>query len=106
MMVTYRRDPPTHINNSKVILFRDYLSLREKDLVTGKEKVIGLPKSNVLQFLLEDGSRISVRPSGTEPKIKYYFSVKENLGNKEEYDRKNASLSQKISDIIASMELK
>ncbi len=106
MMVDYRQDPPTHINSSKVILVRDYLVLREKDLITGKEKVIDLPKSNVLQFILEDGSRISVRPSGTEPKIKFYFSVKENLGGKEEYDHKDFILTKKISDIIASMKLK
>ena len=106
MMVDYRQDPPTHINSSKVILVRDYLALREKDLITGKEKVIDLPKSNVLQFILEDGSRISIRPSGTEPKIKFYFSVKENLGGKEEYDHKNFILTKKISDIIASMKLK
>jgi phosphoglucomutase len=106
MMVDYRQDPPALINNSQVILIRDYLTLREKNLLTGKEKVIDLPKSNVLQFILEDGSRISVRPSGTEPKIKYYFSVKENLDTKEEYNRKNVILAQKISDIIASMKLK
>jgi len=106
MMLDYRQNPPVRINDSKVILIRDYLSLREKDLITGKEKVIGLPESNVLQFLLEDGSRISVRPSGTEPKIKFYFSVKENLDGKEEYDHKNAILTQKISDIIDSMKLK
>ncbi len=106
MMVDYRQDPPTHINSSKVILVRDYLVLREKDLITGKEKVIDLPKSNVLQFILEDGSRISIRPSGTEPKIKFYFSVKENLGGKEEYDHKDFILTKKISDIIASMKLK
>lgn len=106
MMVDYRQDPPTHINSSKVILVRDYLALREKDLITGKEKMIDLPKSNVLQFILEDGSRISVRPSGTEPKIKFYFSVKDNLGGKEEYDHKDFILTKKISDIIASMKLK
>ncbi|MGA2823258.1 MAG: phospho-sugar mutase [Bacteroidales bacterium] len=106
MMVDYRRNPPANINNSKVVEIRDYLTLREKNLVTGKEKVLGLPKSNVLQFFLEDGSRISVRPSGTEPKIKYYFGVKENLGGKEEYDYKDAILTKKISDIIASMKLK
>jgi phosphoglucomutase len=106
MMVDYRRNPPASINNSKVVEIRDYLALREKDLVTGKEKVIDLPKSNVLQFFLEDGSRISVRPSGTEPKIKYYFSVKENLDGKEEYDHKDVILTKKISDIITSMKLK
>ena len=106
MMVDYRRNPPAYINNSKVVDIRDYLTLRDKDLVTGKEKVINLPESNVLQFILEDGSRISVRPSGTEPKIKYYFSVKENLDGKEEFDNKDVILTKKISDIIASMKLK
>ena len=106
MMVDYRQNPPTHINNSKVILVRDYLILREKDLVSGKEKVIDLPESNVLQFILEDGSRISVRPSGTEPKIKYYFSVKENLDNKENYDHKDVILTKKINNIVTSMKLK
>jgi phosphoglucomutase len=106
MMADYRQNPPANINNSKVVEIRDYLALREKDLVTGKGKVIDLPKSNVLQFFLEDGSRISVRPSGTEPKIKYYFSVKENLGGKEEYDHKDVILTKKIRDIINSMKLK
>ena len=106
MMIGYRKDPPTHINNSKIILIRDYLSLCEKDLITGKEKGIDLPESNVLQFILDDGSRVSVRPSGTEPKIKFYFSVKEKLDNKEEYDQKDLILTQKINDIISSMNLK
>jgi phosphoglucomutase len=106
MMIGYRKDPPTHINNSKIILIRDYLSLCEKDLITGKEKGIDLPESNVLQFILDDGSRVSVRPSGTEPKIKFYFSVKEKLDNKEEYDHKDLILTQKINDIISSMNLK
>jgi phosphoglucomutase len=105
MMVEYRQSPPTYINNSKVIMTRDYLSLREKDWITGAEKVIDLPESNVLQFILEDGSRISVRPSGTEPKIKFYFSVKESLGSNDDYDYKNSILTKKISDIIASMKL-
>jgi len=106
MMVDYRRNPPVNINNSKVVEIRDYLALRAKNMVTGKEIVLDLPKSNVLQFFLEDGSRISVRPSGTEPKIKYYFSVKENLGGIEEYDHKNVISTKKINDIIASMKLK
>jgi phosphoglucomutase len=106
MMVNYREVPPVHINGSKVILVKDYLVLQEKDIVTGREKVIDLPKSNVLQFFLEDGSRISVRPSGTEPKIKYYFGVKDALTGREDYDRKDLLLSEKISDIIVSMKLK
>ncbi len=105
MMVDYRKDPPEQINNSKVILVRDYLTLREKEIKSGKEKVIDLPKSNVLQFFLEDGSRISVRPSGTEPKIKFYFSVKEHLGKKEDYDNMDGILTKKISNIIAFLKL-
>jgi phosphoglucomutase len=105
MMVDYRKDTPAQINNSKVVLIKDYLTLHEKEIKSGKEKVIDLPKSNVLQFFLEDGSRISVRPSGTEPKIKFYFSVKEHLGRKEDYDHMDGILTKKISDIIASMKL-
>jgi phosphoglucomutase len=106
MMVDYRMNPPSYINNSKVLLVKDYLSLREKNLLTGVEKVIDLPESNVLQFILEDDSRISVRPSGTEPKIKYYFSVNATLRPDETYDSVNEMLTHKISDIIASMKLK
>jgi phosphoglucomutase len=106
MMLNYRKDPPAQINKLKVTLVKDYLSLLEKDLITGKEKAIDLPESDVLQFFLEDGSRISVRPSGTEPKIKFYFSVKEHLGDKKEYDYTDNILTKKINDIIASMNLK
>jgi phosphoglucomutase len=106
MMINYRENPPTQINNSKVILIKDYLTLLEKEIITGKEKGIDLPKSNVLQFFLEDGSRISVRPSGTEPKIKFYFSVKGNLSNKQDFDDDEGTLTKKISNIIASMNLK
>jgi phosphoglucomutase len=106
MMLDYRNEPPAEINNSKVIMIKDYLLLIEKDMITGNEKVIDLPKSNVLQFFLEDGSRISVRPSGTEPKIKYYFGVKEKLGVKEEYDTTDAILTKKINDIIISMKIR
>ncbi|MCX6248830.1 MAG: phospho-sugar mutase [Bacteroidetes bacterium] len=105
MMVDYRQNPPVQINNSKVILIRDYLLRSEKDLVTGQAKSIDLPKSNVLQFILEDGSRISVRPSGTEPKIKYYFSVIGKLGENEDYNIMDGILAKKISDIISSMKL-
>ena len=79
--------------------------MREKNILTGVENVIDLPESNVLQFILEDGSRISVRPSGTEPKIKYYFSVNETLSPDETYNHLNELLTHKISDIIASMKL-
>ncbi|MCX6266682.1 MAG: phospho-sugar mutase [Bacteroidetes bacterium] len=106
MMVEYRNTPPATINNSKVLIIKDYLLLKEKDLSTGKEKPINLPKSNVLQFVLADGSIISVRPSGTEPKIKFYFGVREKLMHVAEFDKTELRLNEKIADIIASMKLK
>ena len=77
-----------------------------KNLKTGESWKIELPKSNVLQFILEDGSKISARPSGTEPKIKFYFSVHTTLENKEKFDETLQSLKQKIQDVIADMKLK
>jgi phosphoglucomutase len=64
-----------------------------------------LPKSNVLQFILEDGSKISARPSGTEPKIKFYFSVNTKLDKTEDFEKKNGELQDKIDRIIKEMEL-
>jgi phosphoglucomutase len=106
MMVDYRKSPPSAINDSKVVMMKDYLTRIETDLVTGKERIIDLPKSNVLQFLLEDGSIISIRPSGTEPKIKFYFGVREELKTKEEFEKIDQILSGKIENIILSMKLK
>jgi len=105
MMEAYRANPPAAINGSKVVQLLDYEKQTAHDLVTGNTTPLTLPKSNVLQFMLEDGSKISARPSGTEPKIKFYFSVKTNLTGKEEYDTKHAELEKKIQDIIASMKL-
>jgi len=79
MMTGYRNNPPKSINNSKVVKIDDYETLISTDFLTGEKKNIDLLKSDVLQFFLEDGSKISVRPSGTEPKIKFYFSVNTKL---------------------------
>ncbi len=106
MMVDYRRTPPDTINDSKVIKIKDYLLGLEKETASGKTSSIDLPKSNVLQFILEDGSIISVRPSGTEPKIKFYFGVREHLGSKDEFEVTEQRLDKKITCIIASMKLK
>lgn len=106
MMIGYRENPPVVINHSKVVRTLDYLSLREKDLQTGITTSIDLFPSNVLQFILEDGSVISVRPSGTEPKIKFYFSVKENLRVLEDFEQTEKKLIDKIEGIISSMKLK
>jgi phosphoglucomutase len=106
IMVEYRNTPPLSINNSRVVKIKDYLLLKEKEIATGHEKTINLPKSNVLQFLLEDGSIISVRPSGTEPKIKFYFGVNEKLSSISELEQTEQHLDEKIAGIIASMKLK
>jgi len=105
MMESYRSNPPKLINNSKVVTLLDYELQTGTNLLTGEKWKINLPKSNVLQFITEDGSKISARPSGTEPKIKFYFSVHTHLSNKSEFDTKLDELKQRINGIIQSMQL-
>ena len=105
MMVNYRSNPPKEIAGSKVVMIKDYQLQKSQDLISGKEEVINLPKSNVLQFFTADGSKISVRPSGTEPKIKFYFGVKETLSNAADFDTANAALDKKIEAIKQSLKL-
>ncbi len=106
MMEGYRSNPPAEINGSAVVTLLDYQLQVGKNLQTGDTWAIHLPKSNVLQFLTADGSKISARPSGTEPKIKFYFSVKTQLKNVAEFDAKQMELENKINGIIDSMNLK
>ena len=106
MMINYRNQPMKSINGIKVISIKDYLAREAKNIETGAIEPILLPSSNVLQFILEDGSVISVRPSGTEPKIKFYFSVRESLKQKGEFDRINSLLDEKIDGIIRSLNLR
>ncbi|HEX2846500.1 MAG TPA: phospho-sugar mutase [Chitinophagaceae bacterium] len=105
MMESYRANPPKAINGSEVVELLDYELQSGKNLQTGNEWKIDLPKSNVLQFILADGSIISARPSGTEPKIKFYFSVKEKLEKAADFDKVNKQLDDKIRAIIADMKL-
>jgi phosphoglucomutase len=105
MMEGYRVNPPATINGSKVATLLDYELQVGKNLLTGATWKINLPKSNVLQFVTEDGSKISARPSGTEPKIKFYFSVHTTLENRAEFDNKYQILQNKINGIIADMQL-
>jgi phosphoglucomutase len=105
MMVDFRSNPPKNLAGSKVVVLKDYQTSVSKNLLTGEETVIDLPKSNVLQFFTEDGSKVSIRPSGTEPKIKFYFGVKGELNNKEDYDKVNADLDKKIKNIIKDLGL-
>jgi phosphoglucomutase len=105
MMNGYRSDPQITINKSKVVRIDDYESLISKDLLSGEKKKLDLIRSDVLQFFLEDGSKISVRPSGTEPKIKFYFSVNTPLESVDKFDETEMLLDQRIADIIKDMKL-
>ncbi|MBI5371464.1 MAG: phospho-sugar mutase [Sphingobacteriales bacterium] len=105
MMETYRNNPPMTINGSQVVKLLDYELQKGSNPQTGEEWKIELPKSNVLQFILADGSMISARPSGTEPKIKFYFSVNTKLTSAAEFDKANAALDEKIRVVIADMKL-
>ena len=96
MMADLRANPPASFDGSKVIRLDDYQISISKNLVTGEEKTIDIPKSNVLIFYTEDGSKIAARPSGTEPKIKFYFSVKTNLDEISDFEWKEDELQAKI----------
>ena len=105
MMRDYRSNPPAEIDGEKVVCIKDYQVLESKDLVSGTVTKINLPKSNVLQFFTDKGNKVTVRPSGTEPKIKFYFGVKGELCCKENFDKTNAALDGKIEAIKKSMNL-
>jgi len=106
MMKSLRENPPLEINGSKLAALKDYQALTEQKFPSGETSSLDFPTSNVLQFITEDGSKISARPSGTEPKIKFYFSVNEPLEKTEDYDKISDKLDAKIQGIIASMGLK
>ena len=105
MMDGYRKNPPLSIDGSRVLQLLDYELSKGTNPSSGETWPINLPKSNVLQFITEDGSKISARPSGTEPKIKFYFSVKTELASKAAFDETYAVLENKIKRIIADMHL-
>ncbi len=106
MMEEYRSNPPQKINGSQVIQLLDYQNQTNVNLKTKESKKIMLPKSNVLQFVLADGCKISARPSGTEPKIKFYFSVNTKLDKTADFDAKDKELDDKIAAIINDMKLR
>ncbi|MBO9701266.1 MAG: phospho-sugar mutase [Sporocytophaga sp.] len=106
MMKDLRNNPPKIVAGSALIQLKDYQAQTIKDLKTGKEIPTNLPKENVLQFLTEDGTLVSARPSGTEPKIKFYISVNTLLSKKEDYDKVNVELDKKIESVINDMNLK
>jgi len=105
MMESYRSNPPEVLGGVPVKTLLDYEQRKGTHLATGETFDILLPKSNVLQFLLEDGSKVSARPSGTEPKIKFYFSVNALLADAEDYDKVRAGLMERMEAIIKDMNL-
>ena len=105
MMEGYRQSPPVTIDGEAVVTLLDYELQVGKNLQTGATWKLNLPKSNVLQFITAKGSKISARPSGTEPKIKFYFSVNTELKDRESFDSKYQMLREKINGIIKDMQL-
>ncbi|MDF7812180.1 phospho-sugar mutase [Hymenobacter sp. YC55] len=106
MMRDLRANPPATIAGSEVVELRDYQTGQIRDLRTGQEKPTGLETSNVLQFITADGSKISARPSGTEPKIKFYFSMKAPLASAADFEKGEQQLSERITAVIEDMQLK
>ncbi len=103
MMERFRNNPPASLGGSKVTLLKDYELQKETDLSSGSTKTLDFPKSDVLQFITEDGCIISARPSGTEPKIKFYCSVKAPLTNKSMYKEVDKQLDEKVSVIMKDL---
>ena len=106
MMAGLRANPPASIAGLPVVEIRDYQTGQIHDLRTQATSATGLESSNVLQFILEDGSKISARPSGTEPKIKFYFSVRQPLKSVVDFDLATRLAREKIQAIIADMQLR
>ncbi|PTX18488.1 phosphoglucomutase [Pontibacter mucosus] len=106
MMADMRSNPPKQLGGSDVVEVHDYKMSTRKVLFTGEEHKLQLESSNVLQYLTEDGTKVSARPSGTEPKIKFYISVKEPLASTDAYEATEQKLNQKIEQILKDLKLK
>jgi phosphomannomutase len=100
-----RNNPVKEINGQRVIMLEDYKSSVAKNLLTGEEETMNIPKADVLIYYTEDGSKICARPSGTEPKIKFYISVNTKLDSVENFTNVETVLNDKIKNIIAAMQL-
>ena len=104
MMHNFRNNPPMEIAGSKVVLSKDFSSLKARDFVAGTESDLDMPAtSNVLQYFTEDGTKVSVRPSGTEPKIKFYVEVRGEIKDRSEYEAVEAAADEKVKAVLASM---
>ena len=105
MMQSFRNNPPAALGGSRVSVLMDYQESTSTNLSNNTSEAIKLPKSNVLQFLLDDSSKITARPSGTEPKIKFYFSLKAELSSADEYNAVAQSLDARIDTIASELNL-
>ena len=105
MMVDARNNPLKEVNGSKVVRIEDYQLSVAKNLIYNSEEIIDIPKSNVLIYYTEDGSKVALRPSGTEPKIKFYISVNMPLNSTDEFNKTANLLDEKIDAIVKDMNL-
>jgi phosphomannomutase len=105
LMSGFRDNPPKEINNQKVVMINDYLNSTSKSILNNEIKKIKLPKSDVIIFQLIDNSKISIRPSGTEPKIKFYFSVTVDKLKNNDWEFTENELDNKINSIISDLNL-
>lgn len=104
MMVNFRENPPKEIAGSPVAEIRDYKE-QTKTLAHGKETMDDIPKSNVLIYYTDDGTKVCVRPSGTEPKIKFYVSVKDQIASENDFKQKLQTLGAKIDQVKTDLNL-
>jgi phosphoglucomutase len=106
MMTRFRSNPPKELAGSPVTIIKDYGTLRQIDLLAGQTTELEMPETaNVLQYFTQDGTKVSVRPSGTEPKIKFYIEVKLPLASAEEYESVNAAAEEKVLAVKKSLGL-
>ncbi len=104
MMSDFRTNPPKEIAGSPVVIIKDYKTLKLKNMASGDESVLDMPTtSNVIQYFTADGTKISVRPSGTEPKIKFYIEVRGEMKSRAEYDAADAAANAKVEAVRASL---
>ena len=105
MLIDFKENPVVSVAGSKVKWIEDYNTSTAKNVITGEEKAINIPKSNVLIYETEDGTRVAARPSGTEPKVKFYISTNTTLAHASEYKKVNAELDAKIATILSELQL-
>ena len=105
MMIDLRENPVKEINGERVIMLEDYKNSSAKNLLTGEVETLDIPKSDVLIYYTADGSKIAARPSGTEPKIKFYVSVNAPLDNVENFKSVEETLNKKIKNILADLNI-